>query len=354
MRLCFVGTAGHVNVVTDALPHPSWEAVAVCPAWPDEDISWLVSRLREKGQEVSLFNDYCRMLDEARPDAVVICGYNGQHGSMCIEAASRGIHIMCEKPLCTSMEEYEELTKALVRTGAKIAGMHTYRFHDVFAGAYEAIKGGEIGVVRLLDARKSYKMGRRPWHFTKRDTFGGILSWVGIHAIDWLRWLSGEEFVSVFAQQSALHNDDHGEMETTGVACFAMTGGVTAVMTCDYYRPGEAHTHGDDRVRIVGTKGVLEIMDGQAILLSGEGTGAAVGAESGDVTTDAKAEIAAFGPSKGGRVITPVSTVDALTDFTRLIRGERSVLLTQDDSLQATRAALLVTESADTSKLVCF
>jgi predicted dehydrogenase len=318
MNLCIAGTAGHLYIVMEALPRGDWNVTGICPSWPEENVEGQANRLRVKGYDTKAFTDYNIMLDSCKPDAVVVCGHNGSHGPMSVEAAKRGIHNLCEKPLCTTFGEYAELTAALNDTGAKIMAMHTFRYNGVFAAAREAVKRGDIGTLRMMDARKSYKMGSRPWHYAKREAYGGTLSWVGIHAIDWFVWFSGEAFTSVYANQSNGHNNGNGEMETTGFAAFTMTGDVCATMTCDYYRPSAAPTHGDDRIRLVGTDGVLEIMDNQAVLLN----------------------------ANGSKTLEPLIVTDIFTDFTRLIK-DGVAALSQEDSLKATYAALKATESAD-------
>ena len=219
MRICFAGTAGHWQDVAFSLPHPDWTVSGICPAWPGEDVGGLINALKTKGITSPVFEGYTQMLGAARPDAVVICGHNGQHGSMAIEAAARGIHILCEKPLCSSIAQLDVLEKTLAETNTKLMAMHTLRYDGVFAAARDFVINGGVGVIRLMDARKSYKMGTRHWHYAKRETYGGTLAWVGIHAIDWLRWFSGAEFTSVFARQSALHNNGNGEMETAAALC---------------------------------------------------------------------------------------------------------------------------------------
>ena len=59
------------------------------------------------------------------------------------------------------------------------------------------MRDGTVGQIRLMNAQKSYKLGRRNEFYKIRSTYGGTIPWVGSHAIDWLYWFSGEKFESV-------------------------------------------------------------------------------------------------------------------------------------------------------------
>ncbi|MGN1127945.1 MAG: Gfo/Idh/MocA family oxidoreductase, partial [Candidatus Flemingiibacterium sp.] len=88
------------------------------------------------------------------------------------------------------------------------------------------------------------------------------------HAIDWMAWLSGEKYTDVSAMLSRRENGGNGDMDIAAAAQFTMTNDVIATVTADMYRPSSAKTHGDDRVRVVGTKGIIEVMSGKATLIS--------------------------------------------------------------------------------------
>ena len=96
-------------------------------------------------------------------------------------------------------------------------------------------------------------MFRTDTFFRTRSSYGGTIPWVGIHAIDWIRWFAGREFVTVRASHSTRHNFDHDELEVTALCHFTLEQDVFASANIDYLRPRGAPTHGDDRVRVAGT-----------------------------------------------------------------------------------------------------
>ena len=189
-----------------------------------------------------------------------------------------------------------------------------------FAG-YVAITDGRIGTVRLMDSRKSYKCGTRPFFYKSRETYPGILPWVAIHAIDWMQWLSGESYTSVHAFHSCADNRGNGDMDITASAQFMMTGEVIAAVTADMFRPGSAATHGDDRVRVVGTEGILELMQGEVTLISDK---------------------------EGGKIVLPLEPEgDIFVEFLENILHGTKTDLTAENAFEVTRWALLARDDAE-------
>jgi len=181
-----------------------------------------------------------------------------------------------------------------------------------------------VGEIRLVNTQKSYKLGQRPDFYKKRETYGGTIPWVGIHAIDWIHWITEKKFLSVYATHSRLHNSGHGELETTALCHFTLEDEVFASLSIDYLRPHGAPTHDDDRMRIVGTKGIVEVINERVFL------------------TD----------EKGHREVPLVEKGQIFEDFLREIRGQGKCMVTPEDSILTTEIALKARLSADTGQIV--
>src|SRR5690606_24708979 len=129
-----------------------------------------------------------------------------------------------------------------------------------FAKARELIHLGAIGDVVMVQAQKSYRFGTsRPDFYKTRALFGGIIPWVGTHAIDFARWCTGLSYETVTGRHGNRSFPAYGEMEDHAALFFTMKGGVPCLVTADFLRPEGAKTHSDDRLRVTGSKGVVEI-----------------------------------------------------------------------------------------------
>lgn len=322
-----IGVRGHYGYVLDGLPHlPHVQVVGVSAGDPADDIAPLKTWCDENAHPAKVFDDWRRMLDELSPQIVVVAGPFERIAEMCIEAFSRGAHVLSEKPVAMTLAELDSLAAAHSRGNVHFAAMMGLRYDPAFYTAWRAVKDGAVGEVRLIDTRKSYKLGRRDAFYCSRRTYPGTIPWVGSHAIDWIRWFTGQDFRTVFAAHSTGGNRGHGELEASALCQFTLTGDVLASVSIDYFRPETAPTHGDDRLRTVGTDGVIEVRDGKVWLINADG----------------EQEV----PAECGRQI--------FRDFVAHVEGGGEALITACDTLTVTEACLLARLSADERRSVAF
>lgn len=269
MNICFIGASGHYGLVTERIKKDKGLYVSgISPGITDEDMSGLHKNLISEGLSPNLYTDYMYMIDHEKPDVAVINSHFAQNAIIAIEAIKRGCNIFIEKPVAVNLEALDMLINEYQRSGIEFAAMHPYRYDAVFNAAYNEIQKGTIGDIGLITAQKSYKLGSRPEFFKSRKAYGGTIPWVGIHAIDWISWFSNKKFISVYASHSDKLNRSHGELEAYALCQFRLEGNVLASANIDYLRPDKAQGHGDDRLRIAGEKGIIEITGNKAFIMT--------------------------------------------------------------------------------------
>ena len=271
MKHAIIGASGHFEYALQSIPHLAMDGfVGFAPGSPDEDVrSVYEEKLRSY---VSTYHDdYIDMLDAEQPDVVVVNPHYYLNGPVTIACMERGIHCFVEKPICFTLEELESIKRLHMEKGAQIAAMMYYRYHPAFYAALQAIRDGRIGEPLMITAQKSYKMGVKPAWTHSREKFGGIISWVGAHAIDLVYVIAGGEIAEVTAHTTTLGNHGFGEVEGSALCCYRLKNGGHASINIDYLRPESASTHGDDRLRVAGDKGVVEVLNERAILITDEG-----------------------------------------------------------------------------------
>ena len=324
MKAVQIGSAGHAFYAYKAAAAYGIDIAAIAcgsAGVAEEGTAAAQKQLQNSGFTAKLYEDWRVMLDTEKPDVAIINPQFWETAACAIYAMERGIHVFCEKPVACSLDELARVEEAYRRSGVKFAAMFGMRMDPWFLAAKKAVENGRIGKIRMMDSRKSYKLGVRPGFYKSRKTYCGILPWVGIHAIDWMQWLSGETYTNVHAYHSCLENGGNGEMDITSSAQFMMTNGVIATLTADMFRPSSAATHGDDRVRLVGTKGILEITDSQVSLLS---------------------------DAEGGKTLLPLPQKgDIFADFLELILHGRENDNTAEDAFEVTKWALLAHADAE-------
>ena len=260
MKVCFIGACGHSKQAYKYLKTRS-DAVLAGMA-PESEHEQLTASF---DPSIPFYTDYRAMLSEVRPDLAIVSPVFAHTGRVIIECARRGIDVFAEKPVAATRAELDEVARVVRESGIRFSAMHYLRYTPAFYHAAKLVRAGAIGEVRMATAQKSYKYGTRPAWYADRTLYGGTIPWVGIHAIDWLYHFTGKRFRTVSAQ--AFGRDP----EMAALCQFQMEDGLIAAANIDYYRPKTAPTHGDDRVRCVGTKGVIEVRGGKIYLTNGEG-----------------------------------------------------------------------------------
>lgn len=312
MRIGIIGSVGHWSYALNELPKHT--VVGVAPGFAGEGMGAVVSHLRNRGIEAPVLEDWHALLDEV--DLAIVNTRFDLNADITAEFLRRDIYVFAEKPLATTLEQLDMLEEAARRSRAFVSAMFGIRGEPWFVTVREAVKS--LGEVRLLNGQKSYRMGNRPDYYRKMETFGGIIPWVAIHAIDWVHELAGRPtFKTVRGLSNADHNRGHGEMDVTSLCQFELEGGILASVSADFMRPMSAPTHDDDRVRVVCTEGVVEYKQGRVTVIDKDGE----------------------------RELPLLPAEDVFEQMLRRIGGE-DVGVSPEDSFYVTRVALMARDDA--------
>lgn len=258
MKVCFIGACGHWQQALKVLKER--QDVQLCGFAPGSIHEGCANPVG-----IPRFADYETMLDTVKPDLAVVSPVFGLTGQVILACTKRGIDVFAEKPVAASFEELQCLEKAVSESGIHFCAMHYLRYDPAFYHGAKLVRQGAIGELKMLTAQKSYKYGTRPSWYTDPALYCGTIPWVGIHAIDWIANFAGRPFETVAAQSSG------GNPEMAALCQFTLADGIIASANIDFYRPDSAPTHGDDRIRCVGTQGVLDVRGGRIELISPEG-----------------------------------------------------------------------------------
>jgi len=266
VNIAIIGSSGHYPFALQALPlRPGLTLTAVAPGSPKEDIAPVIAAARAAGAAPAAYDDWRAMLDSESIDVVAVNPWFCDTADIAIACLKRSVHVFSEKPLATTLPGLDALTAAWRASGCALDGMFNLRCCAWFRTVRQAVEDGLVGEVRQLHGQKSYKLGNRPELYRRRATYGGIIPWVAIHALDWVLQLGGPcEWVA--GAQDSRCNRGHGELEVTSALLVGLKNGVIATVTADFLRPDGAPRHDDDRLRVTGTKGMLEALNGRVFL----------------------------------------------------------------------------------------
>lgn len=150
--------------------------------------------------------NYESLLEQTRPDVVVVAGPDHLHADHTVTALEHGCHVLIEKPFATTIEEARRILDAEQRTGLCVMADHTYRYMFPEREMVLATKNGEIGELFYVQGDYIHDMteyylprGRShtPWRADAKHP-QNILLGGGIHPIDLMLWAVEERVEEVF------------------------------------------------------------------------------------------------------------------------------------------------------------
>ena len=131
--------------------------------------------------EARFFTSYEALL-EARPDGVIICTENNRHRPLVEMAASRGIHILCEKPLATTLEDARAILDACDRAGVLLMTAFPMRFSAPLLQIKARIDNGDFGDIYCFSATNQGELPtkHRGWFVDPEMAGGGAIICPGV------------------------------------------------------------------------------------------------------------------------------------------------------------------------------
>ena len=265
VRLAIIGFDGHPGEITGPLPQlPDVEVVAICDADP-RALARAAKNPRLAGAKQ--YSTYKEMLASTQADLVAVCNNNGERAGAVLAAVDRGLNVIAEKPLAITRSDYNRVKAAVQKKNISLGLLLPMRYDPHYLALKRVADSGVLGEIIQLSSQKSYKASGSPDWRRNRATYGSTILWIGIHMIDLMRWASGREFVDATSWQNRVGMPELKDQENVSASVFKLDNGGLAILRMDYLRPDTAPTHGDDRMRIAGTKGVVEYMAATGVTL---------------------------------------------------------------------------------------
>ena len=293
------------------IPRERWEAL--CREQP------------ERFAGAAYFEDYDTFLTRADVDLVSLCSPRRDEQAAHAAAALRaGKHVLAEKPMATTRPQWEDLRAAAETSGRHLWTMTSMIYDPAIQGMKEVVRDGRIGDIVQVYAMKSYPYhDRRP---QDRGLDGGLIMQAGIHAVSFIAHVAGLGFGEVFAQDTGTGNPGQGALQMAANLACRMDHGALATIVCNYCNPPGFGSWGNDQLRIHGTRGMVELVDGfsRGTLSLGE-------------------EPPTSFPDRTPPASYPQDLVDAILDGA-------PTLLTQEQAFADTLTVLRAQESADTGE----
>jgi predicted dehydrogenase len=198
--------------------------------------------------------------DNPRVQAVYIVTPNGLHALHTLKALSAGKHVLCEKPLATSVGDAEKMVAKSAAAGRKLMTAYRIQYEPRNRLVQQWVRSKALGEVKLLELHNSQNQSREnasQWRHKKVLAGGGALPDIGLYCLNTARFLLGEEPVEVGATMQSTPSDPRfREVEETVSFWLRFPSGVLATCLSSY---GTADVK---RYRVVGTEGYVDMDPG--------------------------------------------------------------------------------------------
>ena len=228
-RLALVGTGRSVGNHLAAIRQLEGRAELVAAVDLDE------ARVRATAQEhgiPNVYTDLDTMLAREQPDLVHIVTPPATHAPLTLRCLRAGAWVLCEKPLCASLAEFDAITRAEQESGCYVSTVFQWRFgsaakHLKTLIEKQALGRPLVGVCNTLWYRDAAYYAV-PWRGKWASEIGGPTVGLGIHLMDLCLWLLGD-WAEVRAMIGTLDRDI--EVEDVSMALVRFESGAMATLT---------------------------------------------------------------------------------------------------------------------------
>ncbi len=240
------GRIGRVHAENLARRIPQANLVAIADVVPQA-----AQKLASELGVGAAYDDYRRILDDRRIEAVLICSSTDTHARFIEEAASAGKHIFCEKPIALDLGQIDRALAAVERAGVKLQIGFNRRFDPSFRHVRELVASGAIGTPHILRIT-SRDPSPPPIPYVRVS--GGIFLDMTIHDFDMARYQMGCEAEEVYATGGVLIDPAIGEAGDIDTAVITLRFTSGAIGVIDNSR--RAVYGYDQRLEVFGSAGV--------------------------------------------------------------------------------------------------
>jgi len=196
---------------------------------------------------------------EAKPDGVIICTENNRHRPLVEMAASRGIHVLCEKPIATSLDDAYAIVAACEKAGVLLMTAFPMRFSAPMLEIKARLDQGDFGDVYCFNATNQGELPtkHRAWFVDPELAGGGAMMDHTVHLVDIMRWFTGSEVATVYARSNRIFHADAVQVETGALEMLTFQNNVFATIDASWSRPQYWPTWGGLTFEMVTQRGAV-------------------------------------------------------------------------------------------------
>jgi myo-inositol 2-dehydrogenase / D-chiro-inositol 1-dehydrogenase len=195
------------------------------------------------------FRDYREMLKEPDIEMVTITAPNYLHAQMTIDSAKAGKHVMCEKPLCVTLEEADDMIDTCKKKGVLLMYGEELFFTPKYLKAKEMADQGGLGKIYLVKQSEKHFGPHSDWFWDVKRSGGGALMDLGCHGIAFCYWFLGRpKITNVLAHLGTYVHADKTKGDDDAICILDFENGAVGMVENSWARRGGMF----DRIEVYG------------------------------------------------------------------------------------------------------
>lgn len=223
------------------------EVVAIASPTPGN-----AAKLAKKYSIPNVYTDYREMLKQADIEMVTITAPNRLHAQMTVDIANAGKHVVCEKPLCMTLEEADLMIETCKKKGVLLLYAEELFFTPKYVKAKEMANQGAFGKVYLVKQSEKHFGPHAPWFWDVEQSGGGVFMDMGCHGVAFVYWfLDRPKLKSVTCQMGTYVHGEITKGDDNSICILEFENGAVGMVEDSWARRGGM----DDRIEVFGSDG---------------------------------------------------------------------------------------------------
>ncbi|WP_028547397.1 Gfo/Idh/MocA family protein [Paenibacillus sp. UNC451MF] len=316
IRFGLYGNNGGHQIHRELNLHPDAKVAAVAAM----DREWLMKE-QQQDTEIRYYDTLEDMIADDRVEVISLCSPRREaQADEAILCMSKGKHVYAEKPCAMSEADLDRILGKMHETGCQFREMAGTGLQQPYLAMRRLIQSGGIGDVIQVFAQKSY-----PYHEGRPQDEaidGGLIGQNGIHAVRFVEHVACTAIQNIFAIETKTGNPcSDGDLHMAASMMMELENGGVAVIVANYLNPLGFGSWGNEHLRIFGSKGFMESVDG------GSRTRLVIGNDDLGPIDTSEPEVShldSFISSLLGRAVMPISLEDELHCTRMVIRAKQA------------------------------
>ncbi len=195
-----------------------------------------------------VYSDYKELAKDAGIEAVSITAPNALHCEMTVAMAEAGKHVICEKPLCMTLQEADKMIEACRANGVLLLYAEELFFTPKYLKAKEMADSGAFGKVHLIKQSEKHFGPHAEWFWDVKRAGGGALFDLGCHGIAFAYWFLGRpKILTAYSHLGTYVHGDKTQLDDEAVTIIEFEGNAFSIIENSWTRRGGM----DDRIEVL-------------------------------------------------------------------------------------------------------